>query len=183
MKKLIVLFQSILLLLSLCACGKQEAEEAAQPSAPSDAVIAVKITPNNLFQYFEYREYPSLIRGEENTDIISRAQVSYGLALREGFTAANSPEYKDTMQVTFTADGIIKSGEFNIDFNTLQYSGTEYSSQRQTITETLAFWPKGDRTFVWTYGNYSKSNILYLENFRVVSASGTVYLRQTGASE
>ncbi len=179
MKRFALLLLSAFMLLSLSACGEKKAEEPTPSAAPEDAVIAVRITPNNLFQYFEYKEYPSFIRGEENTDSISRVQVSYGLALREGYTAANSPAHKDSMQVTFTADGVYKSGDFTVDFNTLQYSGTEYSSQRRTITETLAFWPEGNRTYIWTYGNYSKSNILYLENFQIVSASGTVYLRQT----
>ena len=137
----------------------------------------VRISLNNLFQYFEYREDPSAVRGEENTGIISSVQVSYGLALREGYTAAQEPEYKHSMQITFVADGVIKTGDFDVNFDTLQYSGTEYSSQRETVSQTLAFWPAGNRTFIWTFGNYSKSNILYLENFQVTSASGTVYLR------
>lgn len=180
MKKIIALLLAAVMLLSLSACRKKkDAEEAeeAPAAAPSDAVMEVKISLSNLYQYFEYKEYPSAVRGEEDTSIISAVQVSYGLALREGYTAAKEPEYHSTMQVTFVADGVIKSGDFTVDFDTLQYSGPEYSVQRETVSETLGFWPEGDRTFIWAFGNYSKSNILYLENFQVVSASGTVYLR------
>ena len=180
MKKTIALLLAAAMLLSLSACGKKKAKEEAEETpqaAPSDAVMEVKITLNNLYQYFEYKEYPSAVRGEENTDIISSVQISYGLALREGYTAAREPEYNHTLQVTFIADGVIKSGNFDVDFETLQYSGEEYSVERETVSETLGFWPEGDRTFVWTFGNYSKSNILYLENFQIISATGTVYLR------
>ena len=180
MRKIIALLLAAAMLLALSACGKKkvaEETEQAPVSVPADKVIEVRITPSNLYQYFEYKEYPIAVRGEENENIISSVQVSYGFALREGYTAAKEPEYKHTLQVTFTADGVIKSGEFDVDFDTLQYSGTEYSVQRETVTETLGFWPEGDRTFIWAFGNYSKSNILYLENFQVIGATGTVYLR------
>ena len=180
MRKAIALLLAAAMLLCLSACGKKKAEEhteETQQTAPSDAVMEVKITLNNLYQYFVYKEYPSAIRGEENTDIISSVQVSYGLALREGYTAAKEPEYKHTLQVTFKADGVVKSGNYTVDFDTLQYSGETYSEERETVSETLGFWPEGDRTFIWTFGNYSKSNILYLENFQIISATGTVYLR------
>ena len=180
MRKTIALLLAAAMLLGLSACGKKKDADDNEDTpviSPADTVMEVKISLNNLYQYFEYKEYPSAVRGEENEKIISSVQVAYGLALREGYTAVNSPEYKDTMQVTFTADGVIKTGDFTVDFDTLQYSGTEYSVQRESVSETLGFWPEGNRTFIWTFGNYSKSNILYLENFQVISASGTVYLR------
>ena len=179
MKRTLAMLLAAVMLLSLSACGKKKEatdEEESPAASPADTVMEVKISLGNLYQYFEYKEYPSAVRGEENQNI-SSVQVSYGLALREGYTAVNSPEYKDTLQVTFTADGVIKTGDFTVDFDTLQYSGTEYSVERETVTETLGFWPEGNRTFIWAFGNYSKSNILYLENFQVINATGTVYLR------
>ena len=52
-------------------------------------------------------------------------------------------------------------------------------TERNSITHTLKFWPKGDRTTTWTFGNYSDSYILYLENFTVTSAKGSIYLKNT----
>lgn len=177
LKKAICILLGCAMLLTLCSCGKKEKrDEGEAASATSGSpVTEVRISLNNLYQYFEYKEYPSIVR--EDNNVISSVQVSYGLALREGYTAANLPEYKDTLQVTFSADGVIKTGSFTVDYDTLQYSGTESSVQRETVTETLAFWPEGNRTFVWTFGNYSKSNILYLENFQVLSASGSIFLK------
>ncbi len=178
MRRILILFLAVAAALSFSACGKEQKEpqeDAPQEAAPSDSVLEVTITLNNLYQYFEYREYPSIVR--EDNEKISSVQVSYGLALRDGYTAAKLPDRKDTMQITFVADGVIKTGSFSVDYDTLRYSGTEYSSTRETVSETLDFWPEGDRTFVWTFGNYSKSNILYLENFQVVSASGKLYLK------
>ena len=34
------------------------------------------------------------------------------------FTAANDPRHRDTMTLTFEADGVVMSGDFDIDFNT-----------------------------------------------------------------
>ncbi len=179
MRRILALLLTAAMALSLSGCGKKKneeaPEEAPQAAASSDAVIEVDISLGNLYQYFEYREYPSIVR--EDNEKISSVQVSYGLALRDGYTAAKLPDRKDTMQITFVADGVIKTGSFSVDYDTLRYSGTEYSSTRETVSETLDFWPEGDRTFVWTFGNYSKSNILYLENFQVVSASGKLYLK------
>lgn len=180
MKRTLITFLAVCLLLSLCACGKEEAEEPVQILAPLEApnpVFEVKITLDNLYDYFEYREYPAAVKNDNGG--ISNVQVSYGLALKEGYTAANSSKYKDTMEITFTADGVVNSGSFDVDFATLQYSGTVTSTERNSITHTLKFWPKGDRTTTWTFGNYSDSYILYLENFTVTSAKGSVYLKNS----
>ena len=85
----------------------------------------------------------------------------------------------DTMEITFTADGVVNSGSFDVDFASLQYSGTVTGTERSSITHTLKFWPKGDRTTTWTFGNYSDSYILYLENFTVTSAKGSIYLKNS----
>ena len=180
MKRTLIILLTVCLLLSLCACSKEEAEEPAQILAPLETpnpVFEVKITLDNLYDYFEYREYPAAVKNDNGG--ISNVQVSYGLALKEGYTAANSSKYKDTMEISFTADGVVNSGSFDVDFATLQYSGTVTSTERNSITHTLKFWPKGDRTTTWTFGNYSDSYILYLENFTVTSAKGSVYLKNS----
>ena len=180
MKRTLIILLTVCLLLSLCACGKEEAEEPVQILAPQETpnpVFEVKITLDNLYDYFEYREYPAAVKNDNGG--ISNVQVSYGLALKEGYTAANSSKYKDTMEITFTADGVVNSGSFDVDFATLQYRGTVTSTERNSITHTLKFWPKGDRTTTWTFGNYSDSYILYLENFTVTSAKGSVYLKNS----
>lgn len=180
MKRILFTLLAACLLLSLCACGKEEAEEPVQILAPQETpnpVFEVKITLDNLYDYFEYREYPAAVKNDNGG--ISNVQVSYGLALKEGYTAANSSKYKDTMEITFTADGVVNSGSFDVDFATLQFSGTVTSTERNSITHTLKFWPKGDRTTTWTFGNYSDSYILYLENFTVTSAKGSVYLKNS----
>lgn len=180
MKRILIILLTVCLLLSLCACGKEETEEPSQLQAPQETpnpVFEVKITLDNLYDYFEYREYPAAVKND-NGDI-SNVQVAYGLALKDGYTAANSSKYKDTMEITFTAEGVVNTGSFAVDFATLQYSGTVTSTERNSITHTLKFWPKGDRTTTWTFGNYSDSYILYLENFTVTSAKGSIYLKNS----
>ena len=176
----------LLLVCTLGGCGKKRAEPV-QEGLPADAesdddVVEVRITTANLYDYFEYKEFPSVFRGETNGEI-SNVQVAYGLALREGWTAANDPKRKDTLRVTFTAEQVVNSGRFTVDFETLQWSGTPVSTEHRAISEELVFWPKGDRTSVWTFGNYSDSYVLYLEHFTVTSASGTVYLRHAESEE
>jgi len=176
-----------LLLAAAClsGCGKKKAPaepEGLPAQSEPDDVVEVRITRENLFDYFEYREYPSEVKGENNGEI-SNVQVAYGLALREGWTAANDPKRKDTLRVDFTADQVVNTGRFTVDFQTLHWSGTPSSTERRQVSEKLVFWPKGDRTSVWTFGNFSDSYILYLENFTVTSASGTVYLRHAETAE
>ena len=176
MKRWICVLLVLALALSLAGCGRGGSNGEAEPSpTPAEPVREVKIDLNNLFQYFEYKEFPSIVREDNGT--ISSVQVSYGLALRPGYEAANLPEYTDTMSLTFTAVGVVKTGEFTVDYDTLAYSGTESSVTREDVTESLDFWPEGNRTFVWTFGNYSKSNIMYLENFQVLNASGSIFLK------
>lgn len=178
MKKIRTVFLILLLSLFLCACGKQEPAVSVPTGGTeevSNPVFEVKITLDNLYDYFEYKEYPSYYTDEAGNT--TSVQISYGLALKEGYTAANMSNRKDTMEITFTADGIVNTGSFDVDFTTLQYSGTVTSTETKAVSETLAFWPKGDRTFVWAFGNYSSSYIIYLENFTVTSAKGSVFLK------
>ena len=173
-----------LLALGLCACGKRApAEPEGLPAdlPKDDDVVEVKLTRDNLYDYFEYREFPSEVKGENNGEI-SNVQIAYGFALREGWTAANDPRHKDTLRIDFTAEQVINSGRFTVDFETLQWSGTPASTERKPVSESFVFWPKGDRTSVWTFGNYSDTYILYLENFTVTRVSGSVVLRHAEES-
>ncbi len=177
MKKFCVILLAALLTLPLWGCGKKDT--AAEPTATvqpeaQEQVLEVKITPENLYDYFEYREYPTYYKNE-NGDITS-VQIAYGFALKEGYRAENNSQHTDTMSVTFTADGVVNSGSFDVDFSTCQYTGTVADTQRETVSQTLKFWAKGDRTIVWNFGVYSDSYINYLENFTVTAAQGKVYL-------
>lgn len=177
MKKTFIAIFILILTALLCACGKDDEPKAsiadpAQTQAPS--IVEVKITLDNLFDYFEYKEYSAHFKGESGTT--AYAQSSYGLALKEGYIAANSPEHKDTLELEITADGVVLAGNFNVDFSTLQYTGETTSSERTVIEQTLHFWPQGNRTTVFSYGTYSDSYIIYLENFAVTSAKGSIYL-------
>ncbi len=185
MKKAIAFILAALMLLGMCACGRKKDDQPTAPgSAPAETpqVYEVKITPENFLSYFEYREFRSDTKSTDgdNTGEVTSAQISYGFALREGYTAANDPEYEDTLEIGFAADGVVKSGSFSIDFDTLQYTGETVSTETVPVTGTLSFWPKGDRTTVWAYGNYSDSYIIYLENFSITSVKGSVFIKQTG---
>ena len=180
MKQIAALLLAAVIALSFCACGKDTAapENTGDPVAedtPPESVMEVKITLDNLYDYFEYREYTSYFKNDSGE--INYVQISYGLALKEGYTAADSTAYRNTMTLTFTADGIVNSGSYDVDYTTLQFSGTTRSTETRSIEQTLSFWPRGDRTTVWTYGCYSDSYVIYLENFRVVSAGGSIYLQ------
>ena len=169
--------------LSLCGCGAkgESGAPAALPEESSPPVIEVQITPANLYDYFEYKEYPTAIRGENNGEI-SRVQVSYGLALKEGLSAAKDAQYKHTMWLRFSAEGVVHKGSFTVDFDTLQFTGNIDSTETSQISQELHFWAKGDRTTTWTYGNYGSSYILYLQNFQVTDCGGVIYLENKPAA-
>ena len=174
----------LLLILALClglaGCGKKKSDlpseepEASPPVPAEDQMLEVKLSLSNLDQYFEYKEYTNCVK-DDNGNTTS-VQVSYGLALRSGYIAANDPEHPDTMSLSFTAEGVVRSGDFTVDFNTLQYTGTVADEKTEQIQEDLKFWPQGDRTTLWTFGNYGSSYIIFLRNFTVTRFSGTVHL-------
>lgn len=191
MKRTIALILAVVMAFSLCACGKKNKKkdkEASQPVAAPvattdpDQVYEIKITPENLYDFFYYKEYRTDYKGESGREINS-AQISYGLQLKEAFVAADDGVHKDTMKLNFEADGVVLEGQFDVDFNTLQYTGDVYSSETKHISESLQFWPKGSRTTVWTFGNYSSSYILYLENFTVTDVSGSIFVKYAPPEE
>lgn len=183
MRKILSFILCAAMLLCLCACGKDEEPAPAEPTASAeidyDKIYEVEITPENLLDYFEFKAYraDSKLTDGENAGEITSVQMSYGFALRQGYTAANDEKHKDTLKIDFTATGVVKSGNFTVDFNTLEYTGETLTSETVPIEDSLVFWPKGDRTTTYPYGNYSDTYVIYLENFNLSSVSGKVYLK------
>ena len=136
----------------------------------------MKLTLDNLYTYFDYKEYRADVRDEETSEIDS-STIAYGLQLKPQFTAANDPAHKDTMALRFDAWGVVMSGDFQINFDDLTFTGTADVNERVRVNEELHFWPKGDRTTTWAFGNYSSSNIMYFDSFNVVEVSGSVWLK------
>ena len=177
-----------LLLLSLCflcACGKQKSEESetAEEVPAGPQITEVKITGANFYDYFDYKDYPAYATDEDGN--ITSCNLSCGFSLKEGLVAANDPEHKDSLKVTFTAEALSQHGEFSIDFQNTAASGTPHyevlwldpeGTVSETISETLTFWPQGNRTMSWQYGFLSSSYITTFQSFTVTSVSGSIFL-------
>ena len=181
MKKTVVLLLALCMAFALTGCGKGKKETAAPTATPvptptPNEVFEVRLDLNNLYTYFDYKEYRADVRDESTAEIDS-STIAYGLQLKPQFTAANDPDHKDTMALRFEAEGVVMSGDFDIDFNTLSFTGTPRTNDRVQVSELLHFWPKGDRTTTWAFGNYSSSNIMYFESFRVTEVWGSVWLK------
>ena len=185
MKRWIALLLALGMLLSLSGCGKKKKEEApviAAIATPTpNEVFEVKLNLGNLYDYFDYKEFRADFKQDDGT--VTSCTINYGLELKEQYAAANDEAHKDTMRLTFTADGEVLTGDFDIDFDNLTFTGTAETQERVQIEEQLSFWAKGNRSTVWTYGNYSSSNIMYLENFTVTKVSGSIFIRYAEPSE
>ena len=181
MKRTLALVLALCMLLCLTGCKRKNKKETA-PAAPAvptptpNEVFEVKLSLDNLFTYFDYKEYRADVR-DENSSEIDSSTIAYGLQLKPQFTAANDLEHKDTMLLRFEADGIVMSGDFQINFTDLSYTGYADTNERVHVSETLHFWPKGDRTTTWAFGNYSSSNIMFFDSFRVTQVTGSVFLK------
>lgn len=183
-KKLSVLLILLLALSLLTACGKQEEKEAAEEDAPKGSeIVEVKITGANFYDYFDYKDYPSFATDEDGN--ITACNLSCGFSLKSGLTAANDPDHRDTLKVSFTADVLSQHGEFSIDFQDAA-SGVPpryealwidpEGTQTGTISETLPFWPQGNRTMTWQYGFLSSSYVTTIQSFTVTAVSGSIFL-------
>ncbi len=179
---------AVLLVLCLCAgcltgCGKKKKEQ--QEDAPrqeqtqqedlKNKVLEVKISMENLFEYFEYKEFPTFYKEDDGT--VTSASIAYGLALKDVYTAATDSKYKHSLNVSFTGEVMVNKGDYQVDFDTMQVYGTTEESYVQTVSHDMQFWPKGDRTTIWTYGTYSSLFAIYMANFTITDAKGTVYLK------
>lgn len=180
MRRTVALLLCLCMALCLGGCRKKKtAEPSPAPAAPTptpNQVFEVKMSLDNLYTYFDYKEFRADVR-DENSSEINSSTIAYGLQLKPQFTAANDGEHKDTMTLRFEADGTVMSGDFEINFDDLTYTGTPAASEHVHVSETLRFWPKGDRTTTWAFGNFSSSNIMYFDSFRVTEVTGTVYLK------
>lgn len=186
MKRTLALVLALCMLLCLTGCKRKNKKETA-PAAPAvptptpNEVFEVKLSLDNLFTYFDYKEYRADVR-DENSSEIDSSTIAYGLQLKPQFTAANDLEHKDTMLLRFEADGVVMSGDFQINFTDLSYTGYADTNERVHVSETLHFWPKGDRTTTWAFGNYSSSNIMFFDSFRVTQVTGSVFLKMADLS-
>ena len=183
-KKLSVLLILLLIVSLLTACGKQkENNEPDEELSAGPQIMEVKITGANFYDYFDYKDYSSFATDEDGN--ITSCNLSCGFSLREGFVAANDPDHKDTLQVSFTAEAVSQHGEFNIDFQNLTADGTPRyevlwvnpdETVTETVSETLPFWPQGNRTMSWQYGFLSSSYVTTFRSFTVTAVSGSIYL-------
>ncbi len=173
------LLLSLLLLFSvfcLSACGKKDAgpKEDSEVSTSGARIREIKINGSNFYDYFEFKEYPKYQTDEDG--VINACELSYGFSLREGYIAANDPEHKDTLKVSFTADEVSRNGEFEVDFRNLTWTGTAVSEEHRPVSETLSFWPQGGRTISYPAGLLSTTYIIRLEAFTVNSVEGSIFL-------
>lgn len=176
MKRVFLIILAALLAVGFCACGKAGRKNGTNTGlAEKSPVIEVELDMDNFYDYFEYHEFHSPTKNDNGET--TSMQILYGFQLKEGYEAANSIEYKDTLQVDFKAEGLIKEGDFTIDFETLEYTGTETKISVVDISEDLIFWPKGNRTEIWAFGLYSKSYVMYFRSFEVTSVKGSIYLK------
>ncbi|MBQ7896188.1 MAG: hypothetical protein IJ364_06510 [Oscillospiraceae bacterium] len=179
---------SVLLVLCLAVgclsgCGKKKKQEEnvsanteqVQQESLKDKVLEVDINMENLYDYFEYKEFPTYYKEDDGT--VTSVSIAYGLALKDVYTAALDSKYKHDLKLTFTADCVVNKGSYDVDFETLQVYGTTDESYMQTVSHEMQFWPKGDRTTIWSYGTYSSMFAIYMTNFAITSADGTVYLK------
>ena len=122
-KTMSVLLILLLALSLLTACGKQKEKDDSDEDVPEGPQIAeVRINSlDDLLRYFDYKDYPSFATDEDGN--ITECNLSFGFSLKEGLTAANDPDHKDTLKVSFTADVLSQHGEFSIDFQNLNDSG------------------------------------------------------------
>lgn len=177
----------LILLLALClltACGKQKEKEASEEDvSKGPEIVEVKITGANFYDYFDYKDYPSFATDEDGN--ITACNLSCGFSLKEGLAAANDPDHKDTLKVSFTADVLSQHGEFSIDFQDAAAGAVPRyevlwidpeGTQTGTISETLPFWPQGNRTMTWQYGFISSSYVTTIQNFTVTAVSGSIFL-------
>ena len=181
MKRTLALVLALCMLLCLTGCRRKDKRASASvpppvPTPTPNEVFEVKMTLDNLYTYFDYKEYRADVR-DENSSEIDSSTIAYGLQLKPQFTAANDLEHKDTMLLRFEAEGIVMSGDFQINFQDLSYTGYADTNERVHVSETLHFWPKGDRTTTWAFGNYSSSNIMFFDSFRVTQVTGSVFLK------
>ena len=87
-KRIIALMLAAVMALSLCGCKKKKKDEVtAQPvaTAQPNEVFEVKITMDNLWDYFYFKEYRTDVRSETDSKILS-CQIAYGLQLKEIYT-------------------------------------------------------------------------------------------------
>ena len=185
MKKTTLLLILLLVLSLLTACGRQKETDEPDEEVPAGPkIMEVKITGlDDLLRYFDYKDYPSFATDEDGN--ITECNLSCGFSLKEGLVAANDPDHKDTLKVNFTANVLSQHGEFNIDFKNLSDSGipryeTLWINPDETVTgtisETLPFWPQGNRTMTWQYGFLSSSYITTIQSFTVTAVSGSIFL-------
>ena len=184
MKKTSLLLILLLALSLFTACGRQKEKDEPDEEVPTGPkIVEVKITGANFYDYFDYRDYPSFATDEDGN--ITECNLSCGFSLKEGWVAANDPDHKDTLKVSFTADVVSQHGEFNIDFQSATGGGTPRyealwinpdETVTGTISETLPFWPQGNRTMTWQYGFLSSSYVTTIQSFTVTAVSGSIFL-------
>lgn len=143
----------------------------------------VEITMDNLWDYFEIKE-----NRQEDTDAqgdLIRLFVTRVLSLKEDYSLANRDEYPTDIAVGYEYDRDVKTYGTHcvLDFDSWTCNAAVAWKDQSHCSEMAHFpksaWMDSSQMNYDNNGNASNNNgaiIVTVENFKVVNASGTLYL-------
>ena len=92
-------------------------------------------------------------------------------------------DVKDDQQILVLSDGMGSGVKANIlatltakMLSAMMAGNIPIDECIMTISETLPFWPQGNRTMTWQYGFISSSYVTTIQNFTVTAVSGSIFL-------
>ena len=151
------------------------AAEAVESRRPVPPVTEVKISMDNLWDYFEIRE--ERFEQKDAYGNLKDLSINYRLLLKEEFSLAEGDAYPNSLAVGYEYDNVVKAYQGGtLDFENWTCDG--YNGYQDTTRKSEMLDYEGKQLyFEYIFKESSEfSSIQRAENLEFLSAEGTLFL-------
>ena len=213
MKRIACIIVALILCISLCACGTSVPEPTPNPAevlyekysgiidaleaedyetavakiismVPEPEYEEIVITPDNFWDYCEYREDFSKSKDSFGDLKVDYSSISCGFALKDEYAQRLETKKQSKIALAFLADSVFEMAEIDAEAHSFEWTGNVHETRAKDDDVTIFCQPEMNCYLVGAGSSIHSSTpsglfISYerLQNIQITRAEGTLFLK------